>query len=80
MERFEIMLAAHSQADEGYLLHTAAKMLTELQAMGTKCCLTQAKKPWQLAMAGCGDISYIRTHVCDLMDGKIGSVLITKIS
>ena len=70
-------MAAHSAAQESYLLQTAAKILSELQAMGTHCRLIQSTAPWQITMEGFAeDLIYIRTQVCDLMDGRRGTIQI----
>ena len=71
-----ITLGSGTAADEGYLLCTAAKLLNELQAMGTACHLVPSQAPWQLAMEGTGDLEYIRRQVLDIFDGRRGNILI----
>ena len=78
MKRFEITFAAFGAADEGYLLCTAGKIISELQAMGTGCMLVPAPAPWQLAVRGVGEPDYIRRQVLDVFDRKRGNVLITE--
>ncbi|MBP3634784.1 MAG: hypothetical protein J6J43_09455 [Oscillospiraceae bacterium] len=78
MKRCYITFSAKNAAQEGYLLHTAAKILNELQAMGTGCRLVPAVPPWQLAMEAWGDGRYIKEQVLDLYDRRKGTVLITE--
>lgn len=67
----EILLAAHSAADEVYLLQSAAKILAELQVICPGWRLAQANMPWQLRLVGDrGEMAYIKNQICDILDGR----------
>ena len=77
MKRYEITIAAKDVAQEGYVLQAASKIISELQAMGTGCRLIAAEKPWQIAMVGMAeDPDFIERQVCDLIDGRRGTIKI----
>lgn len=76
MKRFELTIAAKDEAQEGYVLQTASKILSELQAMGTGCHLVCAA-PRQIAMEGTAkDMDFIEKQVCDMMDRRRGTIKI----
>lgn len=80
MKRFEILLRANTAKDESYLLQTAAKILADLQSIHAQGRLTQTLPPWQLAIEGqAEELPYIREQICDIFDGRRGSVLIKKL-
>lgn len=77
MRRFTITISAADTAQEGYLLQTASKILSDLQSMGTGCHLVWAAPPWQIAMEGMAeDPAFITRQVCDIMDEKRGTIAI----
>ena len=67
-------MAAHRGSDEGALLLTANKILTDLQAMGT-CCLVPSVAPWQLTLE-CSGVAFpfLQEQVCDIFDSDKGKI------
>ena len=79
MKRFLITFCPYSPNDTGAMLHTASKIVEDLQASGMPCRLVSPSAPWQIAIEGEGDLDYIRRQILDICHRGVGAAVIREL-